>query len=94
MSAALIGNPVWLKTVCGQGVRRDGWRLEMLSGREANACEIVGGADMVILVTDQLDHVARRRVLRAAAGSNVPVLMRHSCGAHLFGACFKLSASR
>lgn len=87
MSATLIGDTSWLKGVCGRDIRMSEWDMNLLSGDEAFACDVVEKSDAVIVVTDHISHAARRNILSAASKQKVPVFMRHSCGANLFQEC-------
>jgi len=80
MCAAFIGDVNWLNKVCGD----DGdsaCTLKHFSGEEGGLTEELSTAEVVVLLTDQVSHAVRRRVLFAASSTSVPVLMRHSAGA-------------
>lgn len=87
MCAALIGNLEWLKKACSEGVDGREVCLTCLTGEERYVEEVVSRADVVVVMTDQVSHRARRNIVSVASGKSIPVYMRHSSGANLVQAC-------
>lgn len=80
MCAALIGDLGWMSEFFGKD-SVDGRPHVFLTGAEAGLDESMFAADVVVLITDQVPHAVRRRVLYAASSQDLPVFMRHSSGA-------------
>jgi|GEM_PF-2922823 len=87
MCAALVGDLQWLVKVCEKDGEMEGCRLTCLSGEEGDLNEFVSTSDVIVMVTDQVPHAVRRHVLNVASVNDVPVYMRHSCGASTMQAC-------
>lgn len=89
MCAALVGDFQWLMASREEIERGNGCRLTCLDGKEGDLNESVSASDIVVMLTDQVPHAVRRRVLCVASVNNVPVYMRHSSGATTIRACLK-----
>ena len=73
-SGAARGGPFELKYFCG-----DEWDLH----------DNVSASDVIVMITDQVSHAVRRRVLSLAASNRVSLYMRHSCGASHIKSCMR-----
>lgn len=73
MCAALVGDFQWLMASREEIERGNGCRLTCLDGKEGDLNESVSASDIVVMLTDQVPHAVRRRVLCVASVNNVPV---------------------
>ncbi len=60
--------------------KKNGVKLKCYTGKERSISGSLGKVDFVVLFTNKVSHKARKDVLSAIRGKNVPVIMRHSCG--------------
>lgn len=81
MCAAIVGNRQWLVGMCESNEAAKQHDLTCLSGRETFLSQEMASVDVVVILTDQVPHAVRRRVLFTASADNIPVCMRHSTGA-------------
>ena len=95
MCAILVGDVQWLLETFDTGRAGAPVELKYFCGDEWDLHDNVSGSDVIVMMTDQLSHSVRRRVLSLAASNRVSVYMRHSCGASSIGACIRgLAADR
>jgi len=80
MCAALIGGMDRLKREYIDEAKRSGVKLKCYTGKERKIGGTLGNVDFVVLFTNKVSHKAKKDVLDAIRGKDVPVLMRHSCG--------------
>ncbi|ADU63962.1 MAG: DUF2325 domain-containing protein [Pseudodesulfovibrio sp.] len=80
MCAALIGGMDRLKREYMTEAEKSGIRLKCYTGKERSISGSLGNVDFVVLFTNKVSHKARKDVMAALRGTNVPVIMRHSCG--------------
>ncbi|MFH1914757.1 MAG: DUF2325 domain-containing protein [Pseudomonadota bacterium] len=80
MCAALIGGMDRLKREYMTEAEKSGVKLKCYTGKERSISGSLGNVDFVVLFTNKVSHKARKDVLAALRGTNVPVIMRHSCG--------------
>jgi len=80
MCAALVGGMDRLKRDYMNEAKKNGVKLKCYTGKERSISGSLGKVDFVVLFTNKVSHKARKDVLSAIRGKNVPVIMRHSCG--------------
>lgn len=80
MCAALIGGMDRLKREYMTEAEKSGIKLKCYTGKERSISGSLGNVDFVVLFTNKVSHKARKDVMTALRGTNVPVIMRHSCG--------------
>lgn len=80
MCAALIGGMDRLKRDYVNEAKKNGIKLKHYTGKERKISGSLGSVDFVVLFTNKVSHKARKDVLSAARGQDVPVIMHHSCG--------------
>lgn len=93
MCAALVGDLQWLMESCELDEDMKNHQLKCLTGKEDDLNDFVSTSDVVVMMTDQVPHAVRRRVLSVASVNSVPVYMRHSCGALLLESCLHHAAA-
>ena len=95
MCAMLVGDIQWLLEAFNRSRTRGTVELKYFCGEESDLHDNVSGSDVIVMITDQLSHPVRRRVLSLAASNRVSVYMRHSCGVSSLGSCIRgLAADR
>ena len=80
MCAALIGGMDRLKKEYLAEAKRSGIKLKHFTGKERKISKELGNVDFVVMFTNKVSHKARKDVLDAMRGKDVPVYMHHSCG--------------
>lgn len=80
MCAALVGGMDRLKRDYMNEAKRNGVKLKCYTGKERKISGTLGKVDFVVMFTNKVSHKARKDVLSAVRGTDVPVIMRHSCG--------------
>lgn len=80
MCAALIGGMDRLKKEYLEEARKSGVKLKHFTGKERKISKELGNVDFVVMFTNKVSHKARKDVLDALRGKDVPVYMHHSCG--------------
>ena len=80
MCAALIGGMDRLKKEYLEEARKSGVKLKHFTGKERKISKELGNVDFVVMFTNKVSHKARKDVLDAMRGRDVPVYMHHSCG--------------
>ncbi len=80
MCAALIGGMDRLKREYMTEAEKSGVKLKCYTGKERSISGSLGKVDFVVLFTNKVSHKARKDVMAALRGTNVPVIMRHYCG--------------
>ncbi|AMK12824.1 MAG: DUF2325 domain-containing protein [Pseudodesulfovibrio sp.] len=80
MCAALIGGMDRLKQEYVTEAKRNGIKLKHFTGKERKISKALGEVDFVVMFTNKVSHKARKDVLDALRGKDVPVYMHHSCG--------------
>jgi len=89
MCAVLVGDVQWLLKTFDRGGERGPFELKYFCGDEWDLHDNVSGSDVVFMITDQVSHTVRRRVLSLAASNRVSLYMRHSCGAFTIKSCMR-----
>ena len=89
MCAALVGDLQWLMQTCESDEQLKNHDLKCFTGKEGDLHDELSVSDLVVMLTDQVPHAVRRRVLCVASANNVPVYMRHSSGAAIMQSCLK-----
>ncbi|MBI9081266.1 MAG: DUF2325 domain-containing protein [Pseudodesulfovibrio sp.] len=87
MCAALIGGMDRLKRNYMNEAKRNGVTLKCFTGKERKISVSLGKVDFVVLFTNKVSHKAKNDLLAALRGSDVPVIMRHSCGISTLRKC-------
>ncbi|WP_319468869.1 DUF2325 domain-containing protein [uncultured Pseudodesulfovibrio sp.] len=87
MCAALVGGMDRLKRDYMNEAKKNGVKLKCYTGKERSISGSLGKVDFVVLFTNKVSHKARKDVLSAIRGRNVPVIMRHSCGVSTLRDC-------
>lgn len=87
MCAALIGGMDRLKREYMNEAKRNGVKLKCYTGKERKISTSLGSVDFVVLFTDKVSHKARKDVLTAVRGKDVPVVMRHSSSVSTLRKC-------
>jgi len=80
MCAALVGGMDRLKRNYIDEAKKNGIKLKCYTGKERTISGSLGNVDFVVLFTNKVSHKARKDVLAAIRGKDVPVIMQHSCG--------------
>lgn len=80
MCAALVGGMDRLKRDYMNEAKRNGVKLKHFTGKERKISGSLGSVDFVVLFTNKVSHKARKDVISAAKGLDVPVIQQHSCG--------------
>jgi len=80
MCAALIGGMDRLKREYINEAEKNGVKLKCFTGKERKISSSLGKVDFVVLFTNKVSHKARKDVMDAAKGLNVPIIQSHSCG--------------
>lgn len=80
MCAALIGGMDRLKRDYMNEAEKNGIKLKCFTGKERKISSSLGKVDFVVLFTNKVSHKARKDVVSAAKGLNVPLIQSHSCG--------------
>lgn len=87
MCAALIGGMDRLKRDYIDEAKKHGIKLKCYTGKERCIGGSVGSVDFVVLFTNKVSHKARKDILKAVRGKDVPVYMHHSCGVSTLRKC-------
>ena len=87
MCAALIGGMDRLKREYMTEAKKNGVKLKHFTGKERKISNALGNVDFVVLFTNKVSHKARKDVLDAVRGKDVPVYMHHSCGISTLRKC-------
>ncbi|MEF2230180.1 MAG: DUF2325 domain-containing protein [Pseudodesulfovibrio sp.] len=87
MCAALIGGMDRLKRDYMNEALSQGVTLKHFTGKERKISGALGSVDFVVLFTNKVSHKARKDVIAAARGMNVPVIQQHSCGVSTLRKC-------
>ncbi len=87
MCAALVGGMDRLKREYVNEAKKNGVKLKHYTGKERKISGSLGSVDFVVLFTNKVSHKARKDVLAAARGKDVPVIMQHSCGVSTLKKC-------
>jgi len=87
MCAALVGGMDRLKRDYMNEAKKNGVKLKCYTGKERKISGSLGSVDFVVLFTNKVSHKARKDVLGALRGKDVPVIMRHSCGVSSLREC-------
>lgn len=87
MCAALVGGMDRLKREYVDEAKRNGVKLKCYTGKERKISGTLGKVDFVVLFTNKVSHKAKKDVLAALRGKDVPILMRHSCGISTLRKC-------
>lgn len=80
MCAALVGGMDRLKRDYMNEAKKNGVKLKCFTGKERKISGTLGNVDFVVLFTNKVSHKARKDVLTALRGKDIPVIQRHSCG--------------
>ena len=89
MGAVLVGDVQWLLQTFERGGEGVPFELKYFSGDEWDLHDNVSASDVIVMITDQVSHTVRRRVLSLAASNRVSLYMRHSCGASHIKSCMR-----
>jgi hypothetical protein len=89
MCAVLVGDVGWLLKTFGRAGERVPFELKYFCGDEWDLHDNVSASDVIVMITDQVSHTVRRRVLSLAASNRVSLYMRHSCGASNIKSCMR-----
>ncbi|MBG0788892.1 MAG: DUF2325 domain-containing protein [Desulfovibrionaceae bacterium] len=87
MCAALVGGMDRLKREYVTEAQKNGVKLKHFTGKERKIAKSLGNVDFVVLFTNKVSHKARKDVLDAVRGKDVPVYMEHSCGISTLRKC-------
>lgn len=87
MCAALIGGMDRLKREYMTEAKKNGVKLKHYTGKERKIGSSLGRVDFVVMFTNKVSHKARKDVLDAVRGTDVPVYMHHSCGISTLRKC-------
>lgn len=87
MCAALVGGMDRLKREYMTEAKKNGVKLKHFTGKERKISRALGNVDFVVMFTNKVSHKARKDVLQAIRGKNVPVFMEHSCGISTLRKC-------
>ena len=87
MCAALVGGMDRLKREYMSEAEKNGIKLKHFTGKERKISKSLGNVDFVVLFTNKVSHKARKDVLDAVRGRDVPVYMEHSCGVSTLRKC-------
>ena len=93
MCAVFVGDVQWLLGALVKDVGVKDIEMRCLSGEELDFEDRVSSSVAVVMVTDQVPHTVRRRVIDTASVRSVPVFMRHSSGAAGMGSCLRRMVS-
>jgi len=93
MCAALIGGMDRLHRDYMNEAEKNGVKLKCFTGKERKISGSLGNVDFVVLFTNKVSHKARRDVLDAVRGRDIPVLMHHSCGVSSLRKCLDEATS-
>ncbi|WP_243545195.1 DUF2325 domain-containing protein [Pseudodesulfovibrio tunisiensis] len=89
MCAALIGGMDRLKREYMQEAKIRGVKLKCYTGKERSIGDTLGNVDLVVLFTNKVSHKAKKDVLSAIRGKDIPVMMKHSCGISTLRKCLE-----
>ncbi len=89
MCAAVVGGMDRLKRTYMNEAKKNGIKLKCYTGKERKISDTLGEVDFVVLFTNKVSHKARKDVLAAVRGKDVPVIMRHSCGVSALRKCIE-----
>ena len=93
MCAALIGGMDRLHRDYKNEAERNGVKLKCFTGKERKISGSLGKVDFVVLFTNKVSHKARKDVLDAVKGKDIPVVMHHSCGVCSLRKCLNQAMS-
>ncbi|MDD3313710.1 DUF2325 domain-containing protein [Pseudodesulfovibrio sp.] len=93
MCAALIGGMDRLHRDYMNEAEKSGVKLKCFTGKERKISGSLGNVDFVVLFTNKVSHKARKDVLDAVRGRDIPVLMHHSCGVSSLRKCLDEATS-
>ena len=93
MCAALVGGMDRLKREYMTEAKKNGVKLKHFTGKERKISQSLAGMDFIVLFTNKVSHKARKEVLDAVKGMDVPVYMHHSCGISSLRKCLNEAGS-
>lgn len=93
MCAALVGGMDRLKRDYMNEAKRNGVKLKCYTGKERKISGSLGKVDFVVLFTNKVSHKARKDIFAALRGTDVPIIMKHSCGVSTLKKCLSEAAA-
>lgn len=87
MCAALVGGMDRLKRDYMNEAKKNGIKLKCFTGKERKISGSLGKVDFVVLFTNKVSHKARKDVMSALRGKDIPVIQCHSCGVSSLREC-------